>query len=205
MQADEGERLKELVTCINDNIKNFCKIGCALKEICDKRLYREISDTFEKFCREHLGISRAYAYKQISAAKVINNLKKMSPNGDIPINEAQVRPLSKLEPNEQKLAWQYAIDKARAGNRKVTSLDVSEGVDIVKERNTTDDSTNSKKKKNFECKKLEKIDLVSKEFKKAYENFFEVIKISMNNEWQTTSKDSVINRLKALIRFLKSH
>ncbi len=204
MQADEREKLKELVTCINDNIKNFCKIGCALKEICDKRLYREISDTFEKFCREHLGISRAYAYKQISAAKVINNLK-MSPNGDMPINEAQVRPLSKLEPNEQKLAWHYAIDKAKSGNRKVTSLDVSEGVDIVKERKTTDDSANSKKKNNFEGKKLEKIDLVSKEFKKAYENFFEVIKISMNNEWQTTSKDSVINRLKALIRFLKSH
>jgi len=198
MQLEEQKRLAELVVIINNNIKCFYKIGCALREIRDKRFYREFNDTFEQFCASHLSIGRAYTYRQIAAADVIDNL---SPNGDIPLNEAQTRPLTKLKPEEQKLAWKYATDMAKAEGRKVCSFDVSKAVCLIKEKNEPRENKVELGKNN----RLKKIDVVGMEFKKAYEIFFEAIKNAMNSDWETTSKDAVISRLAALIRLLKTH
>lgn len=200
MQVEEQQRLSELVETIKDNIRSFHKIGSALKEIRDKRLYREISDTFDDFCINHLSIGRAYAYRQIAAAEVANNL---SPNGDIPLNEAQARPLTKLKANEQRLAWKYATDIAKTEGRKMTSLDVSKAVGLFEEKQCGNGNKHKTEQKSE--KRLERIEVVSREFKKAYEIFFEAIKNAMNDDWQTTSKDTVVIRLKALIRFLNSH
>ena len=193
MQIEEQQRLEKLMLIIKENMKCFYEIGLALKEIRDNRLYREFSDTFEKFCRDHMNISRAHAYRQIASAEVMKNL---SPIGDIfPLNESQTRFLTKLEPNEQKLAWQCALDIARAKSGQVTSFDIAEAVDLVKKKSNIDVNQN----------KLEQIDVISVEFKKSYESFFEVIKNAMNNEWKTTSKETIFTYLKALIKFLKIH
>jgi len=198
MQVEEHKRLAELVVIINDNIKCFYKIGCALREIRDKRFYREFNDTFEQFCTSHLSIGRAYVYRQIAAADVIDNL---SPNGDIPLNEAQTRPLTTLKPEAQKLAWKYATDMAKAESRKVCSFDVSKAACLIKEKNEPRENKVELEKNN----NLKNIDVVGMEFKKAYGILFEAIKNAMDSDWETTSKDAVINRLSALIRFLKTH
>lgn len=200
MQIEKGKTLSELIAVININMKNFYKIGIALKEIRDKRLYRENNDTFEGFCRNHLTISRVYAYRQIVAAEVISNLL---PIGNMPLNESQVRPLTKLKSSEQKLAWKCATDIANAENRKVKSQDVSNAVNIITGKKSLCINDHNKREKSNR-KSLEKIDLVSIEFKKAYELFFEAIKNDMNNDWKRTSKDVVLNRLQALVKFLKN-
>jgi len=193
MQVKEQQRFKKLMKTIKNNMKCFYEIGLALKEIRDKRLYREFGDTFEKFCRDHMNISRIYAYRQIVAAEVIKNLL---PIGNIlPLNESQTRPLTKLASNEQKLAWQYALDIANSESRQVTSLDVIKAIDSVKTKTNLDIKQN----------KLAKIDVISVEFKKSYEDFFEVINNAMNNEWKTTSKEAIFTHLKALVKFLKIH
>ncbi len=192
MQAEQRERLTKLVATINDNVRNFYKIGLALKEIQDKRLYRDNYDTFDEFFKNYLNIDRSYAYRQIAASEVINNL---SPNGDVPLNESQVRPLTGLKPSEQQLAWQHAIDVAETSGRKVTSLDVKRAISIV----TGKDSFTSKKSK------TENIDVVSKDFKKVYDIFLNEIMKAMNSNWESTSKRIIIHRLKTLIKFLKSH
>lgn len=198
MQVEEHKRLAELVVLINDSIKCFYNIGCALREIRDKRLYRELNDTFEQYCTSHLSIGRAYVYRQIAAADVIDNL---SPNGDIPLNEAQTRPLTKLKPKEQKLAWKYATDMAKAEGRKVCSFDVIKAVCLIKNKNDPRENRGALEKNN----NLKNIDVVGMEFKKAYGIFFEAIKNAMDSDWETTSKDAVISRLSALIKFLKTH
>lgn len=49
-------------------------------------------------------MQRAHAYRLIEAAEVRQNL---SPMGDIlPANERQARPLTELEPEAQRLAWE---------------------------------------------------------------------------------------------------
>jgi hypothetical protein len=75
-----------------------------------------------------VGLERAYAYRLIDSAKVVNNL---SPIGDIrPTHESQVRPLAGLEPEQQREAWNAAVKSAPNG--KVTAAHVSRAAEVIK-------------------------------------------------------------------------
>ena len=77
-------------------------MGCALAKIRDSRLYRETHETFESYCRDRWDMGKAYAYRLIDSAQV---QEVLSPMGDItPTNERQVRPLTKLTPEQQQEA-----------------------------------------------------------------------------------------------------
>jgi len=189
----EDERLQILITRINDNIKNFYTIGCALREIRDNCLYLKLCSSFQEFCMEYLGICRSYAYRQIAASIVVDNV---SPNGDILVNESQIRPLTKLKPSEQNLAWNYAIDKAKIEKRKLTSHDVKEAIQAI----THKKSKKTVKPKNVKLPK--KIDIACKEFKKAYEIFSEEIRKTLNSS--RTDKMVILSALKSLIKYVES-
>jgi len=194
MNKKEKQRLNKLIKTINDNTKNFYKIGYALREIKDKNFYLKLCPNFEKFCQTYLGISRAYAYRQIAASKTMDNLL---PIVDIQINEAQIRPLTRLEPDKQKLAWNYAIDRAKAEDRKLTYRDVNDAVKIIsKNKQSRPESTKK-------TKGLVNIDLVSKDFKKANDIFFKEIKKTLKNN--STEKKIIIVSLKTLIKYVKSY
>lgn len=93
-------RLAALEAIIERGKQTFIVVGQALLEICNRRLYREQGfKTFGAYCGNRWGLSRAYAYRQIDAAKVIQNL---SPIGDIPLTEAQARELARLSPEQQR-------------------------------------------------------------------------------------------------------
>jgi len=194
MNKQDKKRLNILIATINKNITNFYKIGCALREIRDSGLYLKLCSSFEIFCMEYLGICRSYAYRQIAASVVVDNV---SPNGDIQLNEAHIRPLTKLEPSEQKLAWNYAVDQAKIKNRKLTSNDVNEAIKAITEENS---------KKTIKTNKIsppKKVDIVSKEFKKAYEIFFEEIMKALKNS--STERQIVLSVLKSLIKYVQSY
>lgn len=98
---------------IRRGMETFLDVGRALMAIRDDRLYRATHATFDDYCRERWNISRKYAYRTINAAMVIENL---SPMGDIlPTNERQARPLTALEPEQQREAWQKAVESAPDG------------------------------------------------------------------------------------------
>lgn len=98
---------------IERGIDAFMDVGSALIAIRDDKLYRATHGTFEDYCRARWDMSRSYAYRTIGAAEVIENL---SPIGDIlPVNEAQTRPLVKLEPEQQREAWADAVEHAPDG------------------------------------------------------------------------------------------
>ena len=93
-----------LETLIETERRCFYKIGKALKEVRDDRLYRELLfDSFESYLKQRWDMSRSHGYRLIEAARVIDNL---SPIGDIlPENEAQLRPLMRLTPFDQCKIW----------------------------------------------------------------------------------------------------
>ncbi len=111
----------------------FYEAGRSLAEIRGRRLYRNTHQTFEQYCRERFGFTRTAAFYKIAAAQVVDNLltngslsdeTKMLTNGyqndemttiDVPIlptSERQVRPLTKLEPSQQREAWLRAVQQA---------------------------------------------------------------------------------------------
>jgi hypothetical protein len=102
----------------------FFEAGKALQEIRARRLYRSTHKTFEEYCRDRFGHSRQRSNYLIAAADVYENLTTICCQNSepedltkkrtqiLPTNEGQVRPLAKLEPEQQRQVWEEAVDLA---------------------------------------------------------------------------------------------
>jgi hypothetical protein len=117
--------LEQLENIIQKNIGAFYKVGRALAEIRDKGYYKKVLgfETFEEYCKARWDLRRTYAFYMIESAKVIDNVHNCEP---IPTTESQCRPLTRLEPDKQREAWQKVIDIAPEG--KITAALVSKVV-----------------------------------------------------------------------------
>lgn len=124
----EIARLSELEMVIERGLQTFYEVGEALLEIRDSRLYRNEHATFEDYCQHRWQMTHRRANYLIQAAEVMENLGTIVP---IPTNESQVRPLTTLEPDEQKLVWQVVEETAPDG--KITAAHVKSVVDVLKE------------------------------------------------------------------------
>jgi len=91
----------------------FHESGKALTGLRSRRLYRSTHKTFEEYCRDRFGFTRAAAYYLISAAEVMDNLiSECQQIVDIlPTKENQCRPLTKLESEEQAQVWRQAVEQ----------------------------------------------------------------------------------------------
>jgi len=112
----------------------FYEAGKALRELRDKRLYRSTHKTFEEYCKDRFGFERRHPYRLIDGADIVDNLIQMCPNGTqiLPTSERQVRPLTKLEREEQRQAWQMAVEQA--GGKVPTGNIVKDIVQRIRER-----------------------------------------------------------------------
>ena len=110
-----GSRLIQLEEVIASERRCFYKVGKALREIRDSRLYREVFYTsFEAYVRERWDMGRSHAYRMIEASQVLDNL---SPIGDtLPGNEAQLRPLGHLAASDQRRIWREFLTAGLALN-----------------------------------------------------------------------------------------
>ncbi len=132
-EDEERDRL-----CLERKVERaFYEAGTALKELRDKRLYRSTHHTFEEYCRERFAFGRRRPYLLIDAVAIVDNLsEKCDPmdhiSGILPTNERQVRPLTKLEPEEQVEAWQQAVE-ANEGKVPPARL-VKDAVQRIRER-----------------------------------------------------------------------
>lgn len=125
LSRPEVARLSELETTIAQGLNTFVEVGSALASIRDSRLYRADYDTFEDYCGERWGMKRARAYQLIEAATAVENL---STNVDRPRNEAHVRPLTRLEPDDQREAWTRANEIATVEGTPVRARHVEQAV-----------------------------------------------------------------------------
>ncbi|MEH2160464.1 MAG: hypothetical protein V7K38_05330 [Nostoc sp.] len=104
----------------------FFEAGKALMELRDRRLYRSTHKTFEEYCRDRFSYTYRHVNYLIAGSVIVDNIKmgtnssqnesedEMGTNSSqiLPTSEVQVRPLAKLEPQQQPEAWQQAVEKA---------------------------------------------------------------------------------------------
>ena len=76
------------------------------KTIRDNRLYRITHRTFEAYCKGKWKMTPQYANRLVAAASSVKNLETIVSK---PTRESQVRPLTKLEPEQQKQAWEHRL------------------------------------------------------------------------------------------------
>lgn len=137
--ALSAAELTELASCemvIEHGLKVFHAVGMALLTIREKRLYRADFTTFEAYCEQKWGFTDNYALRLMRGAEVVENITGTLPigrvlpagtppiGGVLPVNEAQVRPLVSLTPDNQRAAWQTAVETAPGG--KVTGAHVAQ-------------------------------------------------------------------------------
>jgi hypothetical protein len=128
LSADEQIELEECEAIIERGLQTFYEVGAALLRVRELRLYRIEHSSFEAYCAERWGISRPRAYQFIEAAEVRSNLSTIVDT--LPMTESQARPLARLEPDQQREAWQQALQRAHELGQRLTAALVEA---IVKE------------------------------------------------------------------------
>jgi hypothetical protein len=171
-------RLNTLEDLIDSQQRSFYEIGKALREIRDDRLYCELlHETFEEYLKKRWDMGRAHAYRLIEASRVIDNL---SPLGDdLPENEAQLRPLGKLKPVDQRRLWR---DFLAAGL----------------ELNARNIGRFAEKFAGKEKSRIELTTIISPEFKEAVLAMMRQIGVAREDGWHATSREAGLFWLKVM-------
>jgi hypothetical protein len=123
LSESEEELLAECEKVVTQFRESGLEAGKALATIRDERLYRQSHKTFEAYCRDRWDMGRDNADHLIGWAKVHENLPTTVGK---PATESQARPLTSLEPGQQVVAWNKAIELA--GEEKVTAKIVAKAV-----------------------------------------------------------------------------
>jgi len=109
LSESERTRYAELNVIVKDGMSIAFKMGEALREIRDSRLYREDFTTWENYCCSVMEMSKTQADRLVKGAEVLEDL---TPFGvKVPCNESQVRQLGRLKTAVlRKEAWNATID-----------------------------------------------------------------------------------------------
>jgi len=163
-------RLAHLEAVIQKYRQDFCAVGKALSEIRDHRHYRKLCfKTFERYVNVRWDMSKSQAYRLIDAFGVIVNL---SPIGDVlPKNEAQARPLTRLDPHSQRKAWRGFLKT----QKPLSALNIKRFISLDEQKQPS----------RF-------VEVVSQEYKKAVSAMLSQITIAQNNRWRSTAQRSAL-------------
>ncbi len=124
LSDDEYSRLQHHEETIRQGMRTFLEVGSALLGIKEQRLYRAEFPTFEEYVSTRWNMAKSRAYQLIDASETAENIGlpslKMStivdessaPPPPPEVRESQLRPLSGLEPEEQREAWRDATKSA---------------------------------------------------------------------------------------------
>ncbi|MDF5728915.1 MAG: hypothetical protein PUP92_13035 [Rhizonema sp. PD38] len=140
------EEVRDLLHLERRVERSFYECGKALMELRNRRLYRSTHRTFEDYCHDRFGFTHRNVNYLIAGSMVVDNLK-VGTNGSqihdetetncsqiLPANERQVRPLTKLEPDQQRQVWQLSVEEA--GGKVPSGRIVKDIVQRVMERAT---------------------------------------------------------------------
>ena len=167
-----NRRLAQLEAVIKNYRQDFYSVGKALKEIRDGRHYHKlVFKSFESYVRIRWDLGRSHAYRLIEAASVIDNL---SPIGELlPKNEAQIRPLVKLDAFSQRRLWR---DFLKTG-KTLSALNIKKFVSAhLAEQNT----------------KAVFLEVISNDYKQAVGSMLSQISIAKNDNWKSTSQKTAL-------------
>ncbi len=135
MTAKDCKLLHQLEEIIQKEMGGFVRLGQALLEIRDKRLYRQSHKTFEAYCRDKWEFSSSYAKRLMRSSEVVRKLESVPIGTLLPTTESQARPLTTIDLEEVDDVWQECIERAprdNDGNPVITAKHVQETVDFWK-------------------------------------------------------------------------
>lgn len=226
----ESDRLAELEAVIIDNFIGFYRVGKALAEIKEAKLYRQDHKTFEDYVGKVWDLGRRRAYQIIDAANVVDTVKIVHQNANncsgndqedfvnhgsqsfvhhggqnsvaplILINERQARELAKLSPEDQVTAWQRAVETAPNG--KITAKHIRK---CVKEVSGQSINKAIQKTRDDVKNTIYPEDRVSSEFKSTFNLFLGEINKAMLDGWKSTSHEAAMRHVEAIYNLVQSH
>ncbi len=163
-------RLTHLEAVIKRYRQDFYAVGKALNEIRDGRHYQKLCfKTFERYVNVRWDMSKSQAYRLIEAFVVIVNL---SPIGDVlPKNEAQARPLTRLDAHSQRKAWRGFLKT----QKPLSALNIKRFMSLDEQKQPS----------LF-------VEIVSQEYKQAVSAMLSQITIAQNDRWRSTSQRSAL-------------
>jgi len=169
-----NKRLIHLEQTIDTNRQWFYDVGRSLREIRDKRLYRDaLFNRFEAYTKERFDIGKSKAYRLINASDVIDNL---SPIGNrVPSNEAQTRPLTRFTKKEQQAIWRQFLESSVG----VSAQEINR---FIKKHHNHDDLPGT-------CRP---VDRISESYENAVMALMEEIKTAQNDNWTSTSRHTAL-------------
>lgn len=169
-----NKRLLHLEQKIDKNKQAFYEIGRSLKEIRDKRLYKDaLFSRFEAYTKDRFDIGKSKAYRLINASNVIDNL---SPIGDrVPFNEAQARPFTRLSKKDQRAIWRKFLEI----NGEWSAAEINKFID--KHRNHDEFPKTSRP-----------VDKISESYHKAVMAMINEIQSAQNDNWTSTSRHTAL-------------
>jgi protein gp37 len=122
--VEEKQLLKRCEETISANLGGFMAVGAALATIRARKLHRHAGfATFAEYCQERWDFGASRAYQLINASQVVENVHNCGQIDVLPANEAQVRPLLRLEPDQRIAAWKKVV---RTSNGKTITAKLVE-------------------------------------------------------------------------------
>lgn len=204
LTAREQMMLAEYEHTIIKDFAAFYRVGQALAEINRLRLYRtEEGRTFKQYCKELWDVSESRAYELMDASGIYNYLQlqnesENSANGGdlgdtqerkLPINERQVRPLTRFKGQPDKIRELWHEATSSAPNGKVTASYINK---VVK------NYLGDKIKKTVHKAQKKAIDTCSGAFSAAFTAFSDQIIEERKAGYKHTSRGFIVRALDQL-------
>ena len=219
LTAAESRQFERLQKVIREDMRAFLRVGNALKEIQDRKLYRRQPDgsgwrTFEAYCKEVFDLGRSRAYQYISAFEVVENVHNCghfqledtnvnncshSKDDDIedgviidlvPMNEAQCRPLVGLQPEQQREVGGAVVRHLEPGEKPTANL-----VKKVVKKVIGDSARSKVRQARLEIPADRKI---SGPFQKAFDAFVAELEKEVAAGFKSTPRELIIRHLDQL-------
>lgn len=128
LTADESDALAVCEQRIAAGIEAFRDVVFALKEVRDRRLYREKHATFEDYCQTRWGFTRQRGYQLIDAAEAIASLPtECQPVVD---TERSARELARVEPQHREKVVRKAAEAGPVTSKAIKEAAAEVEVDI---------------------------------------------------------------------------
>ncbi len=132
---EEKAEFERLDTIVKIGLKGYIEVGAALMKIRDQKLWRAGNfKTWEDYCKNVEGFSRAHAHRLIGASQCVTEIQNLSDFSIKPDNESQVRPLFRLENIEDRRhVWDAIVMMIEDGylSSRITAETVHEMVNTL--------------------------------------------------------------------------
>ena len=204
LSKTESTRLVELEGVIAENLHGVFRVGRALVEIRNGKLYRVDYATFEDYCRNIWDLGRPRAYQLMDGSEVFDHLstivdKQVSPIGDIlPTNEAQTRPLAPLPPETQTEVWTLVIETAKGANGRITANLVQQCVNILRQGKVS--KAINQAKNSGTTNKVQ----ISEETQVAFQSLMDAIQVEVNGGLKAATRKEMANHLRSLLEEIEN-